>query len=586
MRDLYRAFLEEEIIDEALQEEYDYGFSNNKSNEAFSIEFKKFMAMYRCIFYNEDRFVTVINSNEIALYKDVIKHLFNLYIYAKKNNLQDKQIVLIEFLYTYYKGITSNSYKANYTNFRKTLQDFMRVLSETGLRKEFFTSIRDNIYYFYKRLVNYGIENEMYIDSEIINRIFNNLKVETQYYNELINIFIDNKNNLQKVIYFDNEKNKHLDVYIEYMLDSLNNFVEYDCVKEMLLELDRNQLLNFEICKNIVNKYIITANKLCNKLKNRECSFINGLNELDLLKGELNYILNNINSLNSVQKNKIKEVLIHLLRLKRNIILDDEYINREMHEISKKIEIDNTKVDLCKDKIIEDPFSIYAFSKVDFVNQIGRALESFSKYPMQSMVKNYRIDNNMQRYSLDIESSEKKNEDSFKKYFDEKGKEYTQQHPELLNKLSYDYYEEYLRYLSKTFSMQQGFIITILGEEFRNVILKLKNGLEYDCDNEYAIVINNILNIEKNIASILRTKNLAVSEDGFKNINSLLEMFKEDKESVNGLMYLNYILYEKSGVNLRNNMMHGNLINTDMSMPLLVSFSGLIFVSWLKNVKK
>ena len=51
-------------------------------------------------------------------------------------------------------------------------------------------------------------------------------------------------------------------------------------------------------------------------------------------------------------------------------------------------------------------------------------------------------------------------------------------------------------------------------------------------------------------------------------------------------MYLNYTLYEKSGMNLRNNMMHGNLINTDLSIPLLVSFSGLIFVSWLRNDKR
>ena len=50
-------------------------------------------------------------------------------------------------------------------------------------------------------------------------------------------------------------------------------------------------------------------------------------------------------------------------------------------------------------------------------------------------------------------------------------------------------------------------------------------------------------------------------------------------------MYLNYILYEKSGLNLRNNAMHGTLINETLTVPLIVTFSGLIFISWLSNEK-
>ena len=43
-----------------------------------------------------------------------------------------------------------------------------------------------------------------------------------------------------------------------------------------------------------------------------------------------------------------------------------------------------------------------------------------------------------------------------------KGKEYTEKHPKLMNKLYGNYYEELLRYLSKTFIMQQELILSML----------------------------------------------------------------------------------------------------------------------------
>lgn len=587
MKKLLKDFLEENMIYESLQEEYNYEFCNNENSESFSLEFKKFIGMYNLLFYNKNRFVTVINSNEIGLKQKVIEHLFNMYKYAKENEMYNEKILLIEFLYTYYKSINSLTYKANYTNFKKSYDDFFRVISEKNLQKEFFTVVIDDLYSFYKDLVNYGIENEIYIDSEIINRIFNNLKNKPQYYNELINIFIYNKKNLYNIIYFDNEKNKHINTYIEYMTYSLDNFGGYNHVKEMLLELDKSKELTYEMCKKIINKYINITNEICNRLKNKQYSFIKGLSEIDILKKELNYILNNIKSMNKTQRDKVREALVQILRLKRYIIADRDYVKSEMQEFCNDIKIDKSEVDICRKRIIENEFTIYASSKIDFINQIGTALEIYDKYPMQSFVSNYKIDSNKQIYSLNIEKMKKNDGDNFKKYFDNKGREYTEKHPNLKNKLYENYYEELLRYLSKTFIMQQELILFMLGKvEFKNTIKKLQKSLGYEYNNEYAIVVNNILAIEQNISYISKENGLEISLQGFENINNLFEVFKDDNSILNGLMYLNYTLYEKSGMNLRNEMMHGNLINTDLSVPLLVSFSGLIFVSWLRNAKK
>ena len=118
-------------------------------------------------------------------------------------------------------------------------------------------------------------------------------------------------------------------------------------------------------------------------------------------------------------------------------------------------------------------------------------------------------------------------------------------------------------------------------EDFKNIIDNLKKEINFNFDNEYAVVVSNVLAIETNVIKLLRKNNMSISKDGFENLNNLFELYKGNIENADGLMYINYILYEKSGVNLRNNIMHGTLINENLTMPLMVSFSCLIFISWL-----
>ena len=75
--------------------------------------------------------------------------------------------------------------------------------------------------------------------------------------------------------------------------------------------------------------------------------------------------------------------------------------------------------------------------------------------------------------------------------------------------------------------------------------------------------------------------NIKYTKDPIKNLDLLFAKYQNNKIARNGIMYLYYSLYEKSGPNLRNKAMHGTLINEDLSIPLLISFSGLIFSNWL-----
>lgn len=584
MKKLLKSFLEENIATDYSNEKFDYNFNDNVPIDIFNTEFKKFLGIYNSIFYDNNRFVTVFNSYEIRIPKIDIKHIFDLYLYAQKKDLKYEKTLLIEFLYTYFNTINTKEYKQNYKRYNESKKDFKLVLDELNLTKVFFTSIIDEIYAFYKQLFNYGIKNEVFIDAEIINRVFNNINHKKEYNDELIDLLVNNKNNLYNIIKYDNKINEHIETYHNYIIDSLKLFGGYNYAKDVLFELDKTNNLKEDKLNQILNKYIDIVNQLCRKLADKQYSFIQGLSEIENLKKELIYILQNIESLNDRQKEKIRQCLSYLLRLKRHLLSDEIYVNSEMHEMKYKQTIPNIEVDNFRDSLLNNKFSLYAASKVMFTTDVGNALESYAKYPLQSMISMFHIDSVEQVYSTGIEEKNRINS-NFKKYYDQKGEDYTKTHPRLMNKISQNYYEELLKYLSKTFLMQQNLILSVLGrEDFRKIISELKNSISYQNDNDYSIVVSNILAIETNVLKLLQRNNLDILSDGYSNLNALFEIYS-DEDKKDGIMYLNYILYEKSGLNLRNKMMHGVMINSNLDIALLVTFSGLIFVSWLLNDK-
>lgn len=584
MRKLLKSFLEENIATDYSNEKFDYNFNDSVPIDVFNAEFKKFLGLYNSIFYQNNRFVTVFNSYEIRISKIDIRHIFDLYLYAQKKDLKYEKTLLIEFLYTYFNTINTKEYKQNYKKYDESKKDFKLVLDELKLTKIFFTSIIDEIYVFYKQLFNYGIKNEVFIDVEIINRVFNNINHKKEYNVELIDLLVNNKNNLYNIIKYDNNINEHIETYFNYIIDSLKHFDGYNYAKDVLFELDKTNNLNEGKLNQILNKYVDIVNQLCRKLVDKQYSFIQGLSEIENLKKELIYILQNIESLNDRQKEKLRECLSYLLRLKRYLLSDEIYVNSEMHETEFKQSIPSKEVDNFRNSLLNNKFSLYAASKVRFTADVGHALESYAKYPLQSIVSMYHIDSVEQVYSIRIEEKNRINS-NFKKYYDQKGKEYTINHPRLMNKLSQNYYEELLRYLSKTFLMQQNLTLSVLGhDDFRKIINELKDSISYQNDNDYLIVVSNILAIETDVLKLLQRNNLNISQDGYSNLNALFEIYS-DEDKKDGIMYLNYILYEKSGLNLRNKMMHGVMINSNLDIALLVTFSGLIFVSWLLNDK-
>ena len=445
---------------------------------------------------------------------------------------------------------------------------------------------REDLFKFYKNLIIYGIKKDIYIDQEIINKVFNNISFNKNYYDEMLELFIKNNKNLCNIIYFDKNIAKHIKTYMCYIVESLETYGGYNYAKEVFFELDKAKCLDDKKVKIILNNYIKLVNNLCNKTKFKEYSFLRGISEIENLRNELLYILSNLNTLKIEHKNKIKECLTKLLKLKRFLISDENYVNSEMHKFPFEQKVSRIEIDKFKDTLLKNKFALYNASKISFTKEVSTSLESYAKHPMLSMTTNYTINSLRQVYFIGVEN--KKIEDNFKNYFDEQGRNYTKNHPKLLNKLSKDYYEELLKYVSKTFYLQQNFLIATIGlDSLNHIINELKNSIGYKFENKYVMIVSNILSIEIIIVKILSKHNLKHTIDGFENLNNLFKFYeKEEDNIIDGLMYLNYTLYLKSGLNLRNNAMHGTLINEDLNIPLIASFSGLIFVSWLITYEK
>ena len=96
--------------------------------------------------------------------------------------------------------------------------------------------------------------------------------------------------------------------------------------------------------------------------------------------------------------------------------------------------------------------------------------------------------------------------------------------------------------------------------------------------NDYAILAENVMSIEYLLIKIMKSKNISFTKNGFTNLNSLAREYYNDEFYFNGLMYINYILYEKQGLNIRNNISHGNYFKKNIEVELMTTFCALMFI--------
>ncbi len=579
--ELYEYFLSGYKYDKKDRKDFNFRFNQKYSIEKYNIEFNKFTSLLDSLYYDNKKIVTAFNSYDVIIPKKIIRHVIKLYKYAITNNCEIQKNIIGDFLLTYYNTIAIN--KKSNKKYKKVEEQFKKIMIEFKM-KTFFKQLLSDTSSFYLTVTKYGIAKDMYISPEVVHKMMNNIKNDTEKTLVIEELLKSNKY-LFIIVDFDNELLKHKSYYINFINNILKQEHGYNDINDIFNKLVCNKCLSDEDIKKIINLYILKTNKLCMKYKDKTENFIGSLSEIESLKNHLVEVLE-INALDNNYKEKVHECIINILSLKRYLLSDEKYINSGMQEFSTTTTISNEQIEQFINEITNNKFRIYNTSSIDFDKCVEDAIEYYSKFALQSIISHFSINSETQTYSTnDVYSTAYKY--SFEKYYEHLGEKYTKDNNDkLLNKMSKGYYIEMLRYLFRTFNMHQNITISVLGEKrFAELIEDLKKDLNYNSDNNYEVIVGNILAIEVNINKILTKNSIKYSDNMILNLDLLFNKYIDNKMARNGIMYLYYCLYEHSGPNLRNKAMHGTLINENLNVPLLITFSGLVFASWLLNAK-
>lgn len=578
---LYEYFLSGYKYDEKKTDDYNYRFNKKYSVEKFNIEFNKFVSMLDSFYYEKKKLVTAINSYDIIIPKRIIRHIIKLYCYSLSNNCDIQKYIISDFLLTYYNTIGIN--KNNDKKYKKVEEQFKTIMAEFNI-KNFYNQLLEDSSKLYLAATNYGIKNDLYISPEVAYKMLNNIK-DNKIRQSVLEELIKNKKYLFIVVNYDIELLKHKDYYLDFIKEILKQEHGFNDINFILEKLIINNSIDDTEVKEVINLYVTKTNDLCKKYKDKSEDFIGSLSEIEFLKNNLIEVIE-INKLSELYKEKMHECIINILSLKRYLLSDDKYITSKMQEFSTHTTISNEKIQQFINELSNNKFKIYSASSVDFDKCMEDAINYYSNFALQSIISNYTIDSKTQTYfTNDIFSTNYKY--SFERYYESIGEKYTNDNKEkLMNIMGKGYYIEMLRNLSRTFMMHQNLTISILGEDrFNKLMEELKKDLDYKLYNDYEIVVANILAIEVNINKLLKKNLIEYTENTIVNLDLLFDKYIDNKIARNGIMYLFYSLYEHSGPNLRNKAMHGTLINEDLKIPLLISFSGLVLTSWLLNAK-
>lgn len=577
-----KKFLGDYDKNDIINEDFDYSFSQSSSKPDFYKEYKKFLAIYYAFFFDKTGLKTIINNYDISLTEDSLHQIIKLYKYANKKRINEKYIIG-EFLISYYNSVNNSEYGKSYG--KSKVNEFKTIEKKENNGKSLYSELVSIAYAFYSKLVSFIIENDEHFGDEIANRLKINLRNEEEKYNYLINKLVIAKKNICLIIDFDNELSKHSKIYNDYIIEEFASYFVLQYPMNIIRKLGQKRLLKRKTKKAIINDVISKVNSFYNKCLNDEFRIINDISSIEVLVKQINEICNII-QLTKNEKIRLNDCQNNLMSIKRFALSDGKKIINSMHEFKYETKIPENKIrNICK-KISGDCRLLYAISKENFEHDMKESLKLYSKHPLGYITNNLTLDSRLQMYYV---FNKNKITSVFKDYYDKIGQEYTiKNQNKLVNKLGSDYYEHLLKYIRGTFIWHQQFLIEMLCRNniFDSLIFDLKKTFNIMVDNDYSLVAHNVLEIETMIKDLAKLNGLNFDGDIPNVLDKLARNYIDNDTAFNGLMYINYILYEESGLKIRNGIAHGDLIKKDLSIEIVVTFSAMILLLWMENEKR
>lgn len=479
---------------------------------------------------------------------------------------------------SYYNTIHNKEYAKIVPDIKRIKQDFQDALKEFPEFKKTVLPFCDDAYKLYNKIIEYGLKQKDFFLGDIIDRACTNLKFQKENKQKLIKKFLNKQKYLLKVIEHDEEIEKNALFYEKYLKSLLSENLYYQYPEIIIYELDKVNSLNKDVLDLVINDIVTKINNLQDRSVKEEVIFLQLLGEIDELIRIINRLLNKIKNINIKQQEKLHECINNILYIKRMIVSDEEKMNSQMQEFKYETIVSNRKIEEFVENISNNLGSLYTTSCGSFIKKLEDSLNTYAQYPISYIFNSFNIDSSKQVY---FKSDDDVNDSVFKEYYDLKGKEYTDSHPELQNKLGKDYYKQMLKYIREQFITEQHFILSFfdMKKGKKSLMNLLMSKADYSLQNPYVILAMNIIQIEHTVIEILKKMKKEYSKDGFNNLNELAKHYLNDSPYFNGLMYINYILYEKHGLDIRNNVSHGNYFKKDVEVELLTTYCAIMFLN-------
>lgn len=533
---------------------------------------------------NKGRLVFMINNYEIILREEDLKQILKLFLFYKKSN-SDNCYLIAEFLLSYFNTINSKEYKKNVSNYKEIKDTFKKIILSNNEDKNILSTFKQMSFKFYNKIIDYGAHKDNFFLGDILERACINFNNDKLLKAKIIKKLLENNVYPSKVILYDESIKENFKYYKKYLLDYENYSIYSRFPDEMLYILDKNGLLKNSIIKLIINNIVDRTNMLQEKCDDEHENFIQIISEIDYLKSFLNNALNRLTMLSCCHKKKIHECLINLLYMKRVLVSDEDRINSQMQEFKYEQVIPNGKIEEFVNAVNDNIAVLYSSSVCNFEKELEQSLNTYAKYPMSYIFSSYNIDSDSQTY---LKSEDGFVDSVFMNYYDEKGKIFTNKNTNLQNILTKGYYIQLIKYLKQQFISYQQYIISFfdLKEGKRSLIDKLIKQGNFKLYNDYVILALTVIQIENSIIDLLKIKDKNITNNGFNNLNELAKEYTNDDFNFNGLMYINYILYEKHGLNIRNNIAHGNYFGKNIDIQILTTICAIMFINGLLRKKR
>ena len=288
----------------------------------------------------------------------------------------------------------------------------------------------------------------------------------------------------------------------------------------------------------------------------------------------------------------IKKLLYKVQKEKRDVAKSVDY--QKMDDFEFKADIPSEYIDKAFNLIEKDILlAIYKQCMIDFEYFIEDYLDSTFKYVFSQFATKLSIYNESEgQYRIDYKPADN---NIFKKYYDEKINEvYLKNENSYTNKVLYDgesAYEKFIEYILDIYQIQIGIPRSLLVEKYpdkvEEIVFTKLSGLPHNFNNNYQIMLlSMIIQIEHAITELFnyfeKKKQVSFKEEYLGIVfDNLIE---KNKKFLNGFMYINFALYEKNGLRIRDKLAHGNYpsLDRDLTVFLLVVTS-LLHASYTFN---